>query len=142
MDILYSRSLILSLRLTTKTYEIIETYKQSRKNPDSSFHDLTLQHLSSLQLSEIRKGNVNQTVIGKKVVDNKEELEAGAEDDDVDNVGDSEGDEFEQETGWRTPPCVFVSLSFFFSVYLSTSIGTSIVIFICNIKKQCLAKDV
>ncbi|XP_042457387.1 uncharacterized protein LOC122041684 [Zingiber officinale] len=51
------------------------------------------------KLSEIRKGDVNQSVIGKKVVDNKEELEAGAEDDDVDNVGDSEGDEFEQETG-------------------------------------------
>ncbi|XP_042462031.1 uncharacterized protein LOC122045742 isoform X1 [Zingiber officinale] len=51
------------------------------------------------KLSEIRKGNSNQTVIGKKVVDSKEELEAGAEDEEVDNVGDSEGDEFEQETG-------------------------------------------
>lgn len=80
-----------------QTYEIIETYKESKKIHDLSIC-LTL-HLSSLQLSEIRKGNLNQTVIGKKVIDNKEELEAGAEDEDVDNVGDSEGDEFEQETG-------------------------------------------
>lgn len=37
--------------------------------------------------------------MGRKIVDSKEELDAGAEDDDVDNVGESEGDEFEQETG-------------------------------------------
>ncbi|KAG6528494.1 hypothetical protein ZIOFF_010669 [Zingiber officinale] len=73
-----------------------------KKKRYSSSYDLLIcltLHLSSSQLSEIRKGDVNQSVIGKKVVDNKEELEAGAEDDDVDNVGDSEGDEFEQETG-------------------------------------------
>ncbi|XP_074577465.1 uncharacterized protein LOC141833857 isoform X1 [Curcuma longa] len=63
------------------------------------------------KLSEIRKGNNNQTVIGKKVVDSKEELEAGAEDDEADNVGDSEGDEFEQETEGtaavsRNSPCL------------------------------------
>ncbi|KAG6524663.1 hypothetical protein ZIOFF_014598 [Zingiber officinale] len=72
-----------------------------KKKRYSSSYDLLIcltLHLSSSQLSEIRKGDVNQSVIGKKVVDNKEELEAGAEDDDVDN-GDSEGDEFEQETG-------------------------------------------
>lgn len=42
---------------------------------------------------------MNLPVIGKKVSDNKEELDAGVDDDDVDNVGESEGDEFEQETG-------------------------------------------
>lgn len=41
--------------------------------------------------------------MGRKIVDSKEELDAGAEDDDVDNVGESEGDEFEQETGWCIP---------------------------------------
>ncbi|CAD5182602.1 uncharacterized protein LOC135584413 [Musa acuminata AAA Group] len=49
--------------------------------------------------SEIRKTNSNLPVMGRKIVDSKEELDAGAEDDDVDNVGESEGDEFEQETG-------------------------------------------
>ncbi|CAL9173797.1 unnamed protein product [Musa hybrid cultivar] len=52
-----------------------------------------------LQWSEIRKTNSNLPVMGRKIVDSKEELDAGAEDDDVDNVGESEGDEFEQETG-------------------------------------------
>ncbi|RRT59445.1 hypothetical protein BHM03_00027922 [Ensete ventricosum] len=55
--------------------------------------------LPYLQWSEIRKTNSNLPVMGGKNVDSKEELDAGAEDDDVDNVGESEGDEFEQETG-------------------------------------------
>ncbi|CAL9048416.1 unnamed protein product [Musa banksii] len=55
--------------------------------------------LPYLQWSEIRKTNSNLPVMGRKIVDSKEELDAGAEDDDVDNVGESEGDEFEQETG-------------------------------------------
>ncbi|WOL00421.1 hypothetical protein Cni_G09134 [Canna indica] len=51
------------------------------------------------KLGEIRKTNINLPVIGKKIADNKEENDAGAEDDDVDNAGESEGDDFEQETG-------------------------------------------
>ncbi|OAY67020.1 uncharacterized protein LOC109723123 [Ananas comosus] len=51
------------------------------------------------KLNEIRKTNSNLVVIGKTAVDYKEEIDAEAEDDDGDNVEESEGDEFEQETG-------------------------------------------
>ncbi|XP_019185032.1 PREDICTED: uncharacterized protein LOC109180005 [Ipomoea nil] len=51
--------------------------------------------------SEIGKINSNLTVIGKtNVVDNdKEDFDNEAEDDDVDNGEESEGDDFDQETG-------------------------------------------
>ncbi|KAF1001700.1 hypothetical protein AG4045_011371 [Apium graveolens] len=50
--------------------------------------------------NEIRKMNSNIIVIGKTTVDNdKEDLDNDPDDDDVDNVEESEGDEFEQETG-------------------------------------------
>ncbi|EHA8591228.1 hypothetical protein COCNU_scaffold037762G000010 [Cocos nucifera] len=49
--------------------------------------------------SEIRKTNSNLVVIGKTTLDYKEDFDADAEDDDADNVEESEGDEFEQETG-------------------------------------------
>lgn len=53
-----------------------------------------------LQCNEIRKMNSNIIVIGKTTVDNdKEDLDNDPDDDDVDNVEESEGDEFEQETG-------------------------------------------
>lgn len=55
--------------------------------------------MPDLQLNEIRKTNSNLVVIGKTAVDYKEEIDAEAEDDDGDNVEESEGDEFEQETG-------------------------------------------
>nr|CAD1820100.1 unnamed protein product [Ananas comosus var. bracteatus] len=51
------------------------------------------------KLNEIRKTNSKLVVIGKTAVDYKEEIDAEAEDDDGDNVEESEGDEFEQETG-------------------------------------------
>lgn len=44
--------------------------------------------------------NSNIIVIGKTTVDNdKEDLDNDPDDDDVDNVEESDGDEFEQETG-------------------------------------------
>ncbi|KAK8924183.1 hypothetical protein KSP39_PZI019389 [Platanthera zijinensis] len=49
--------------------------------------------------NEIRKANSNLPVIGKTGHDFKEEIDADAEDDDADNLEDSDGDEFEQETG-------------------------------------------
>ncbi|KAL7602645.1 uncharacterized protein LOC111904804 [Lactuca sativa] len=50
--------------------------------------------------NEIRKINMEQIVIGKMTDDNeKEELDNDADDDDADNAEESEGDEFEQETG-------------------------------------------
>nr|GMC69929.1 transcription termination factor 4, mitochondrial [Ipomoea batatas]GMC75646.1 transcription termination factor 4, mitochondrial [Ipomoea batatas]GMD86416.1 transcription termination factor 4, mitochondrial [Ipomoea batatas]GME01343.1 transcription termination factor 4, mitochondrial [Ipomoea batatas] len=51
--------------------------------------------------SEIGKINSNLTVIGKtNIVDNdKEDFDNEAEDDDVDNGEESEGDDFDQETG-------------------------------------------
>ena len=55
--------------------------------------------MSHLQWSEIRKTNSNLVVIGKTTLDYKEDFDADAEDDDADNVEESEGDEFEQETG-------------------------------------------
>lgn len=53
-----------------------------------------------LQCNEIRKTNSNLVVIGKTTVDNdKEDFDNDPDDDDVDNAEESEGDEFEQETG-------------------------------------------
>ncbi|XP_068665758.1 uncharacterized protein [Aristolochia californica] len=50
--------------------------------------------------NEIRKTNNNVVVIGKTVLDNdKEDMDADADEDEADNVEESEGDEFEQETG-------------------------------------------
>lgn len=52
------------------------------------------------QCNEITKINSNLVVIGKPAADNdKEDLDNDADDDDPDNAEDSEGDEFEQETG-------------------------------------------
>ena len=53
-----------------------------------------------LQCNEIRKINSNLVVIGKPAADNdKEDFDNDADDDDPDNAEESEGDEFEQETG-------------------------------------------
>ncbi|KAM5571922.1 hypothetical protein ABKV19_012148 [Rosa sericea] len=50
--------------------------------------------------NEIRKSHSNQIMIGKPTVDvDKEDYDNDADDDDVDNAEDSEGEEFEQETG-------------------------------------------
>ncbi|XP_010248640.1 PREDICTED: uncharacterized protein LOC104591495 [Nelumbo nucifera] len=50
--------------------------------------------------NEIKKANNNLVVIGKITVDNdKEDLDNDADDDDADNAEESEGDDFEQETG-------------------------------------------
>ncbi|CAI9773800.1 unnamed protein product [Fraxinus pennsylvanica] len=50
--------------------------------------------------NEIRKANNNLIIIGKTTFDNdKEDIDNDADDDDPDNVEESEGDEFEQETG-------------------------------------------
>lgn len=50
------------------------------------------------QWNEIKKANSNLVVIGKTALDNdKEDFDPDADDDDVDNVEESEGDEFEQE---------------------------------------------
>lgn len=51
------------------------------------------------QWNEIKKANSNVVVIGKTTLDNdKEDFDPDADDDDdVDNVEESEGDEFEQE---------------------------------------------
>ncbi|CDP12736.1 unnamed protein product [Coffea canephora] len=50
--------------------------------------------------NEIRKTNSNLLVIGKATTDNdKEDFDNDADDDDADNVEESEGDDFEQETG-------------------------------------------
>ncbi|RZC61528.1 hypothetical protein C5167_023310 [Papaver somniferum] len=55
-----------------------------------------LQH----KFDEIRKTNIDIVVVGKAAVDNdKEDFDNDADDDDVDNAEESEGDEFEQETG-------------------------------------------
>ncbi|KAG0454980.1 hypothetical protein HPP92_023894 [Vanilla planifolia] len=51
------------------------------------------------RLNEIRKANSNLPVIGKTAHDYKEEIDAEAEDEDADNLEESDGDEFEQETG-------------------------------------------
>lgn len=57
-------------------------------------------HHLHLQLNEIRKMNSNLIVIGKTTVDNdKEDFDNDADDDDGDNAEESEGDDFEQETG-------------------------------------------
>lgn len=57
-------------------------------------------HRLHLQLNEIRKMNSNLIVIGKTTVDNdKEDFDNDADDDDGDNAEESEGDDFEQETG-------------------------------------------
>ncbi|KAI3763162.1 hypothetical protein L1987_53613 [Smallanthus sonchifolius] len=50
--------------------------------------------------NDIRKINSNLIVIGKTTVENdKEDFDNEADDDDADNAEESEGDEFEQETG-------------------------------------------
>ncbi|KAL5718137.1 hypothetical protein ACHQM5_011073 [Ranunculus cassubicifolius] len=50
--------------------------------------------------NEIRKTNSNLVVIGKATVDNdKEDFDNEADDEDGDNAEESEGDDFEQETG-------------------------------------------
>lgn len=59
---------------------------------------LTLLALAS-QLNEIRKTNSNLVIIGKPTSDIKEEYDAEVEDDDADNVEESDGDDFDQETG-------------------------------------------
>lgn len=52
----------------------------------------------SFQCNEIRKIDNNQTVIGKTALEmDKEDFDNDA--DDADNAEESEGDEFEQETG-------------------------------------------
>lgn len=53
-----------------------------------------------LQCNEIRKMNSNLIVIGKTTNENdKEDFDNEADDDDPDNAEESEGEEFEQETG-------------------------------------------
>lgn len=51
------------------------------------------------QLNEIRKTNSNLVFIGKPSGDTKEEYDAEMEEDDADNVEESDGDDFDQETG-------------------------------------------
>ncbi|CAN1136592.1 hypothetical protein LINPERPRIM_LOCUS21184 [Linum perenne] len=52
------------------------------------------------QLNEIQKTNSNLIVIGKPTTDNdKDDDDNDPDDDDADNVDESEGEEFEQETG-------------------------------------------
>jgi hypothetical protein len=76
-------------------------------SPCSFFHSshprrvkgLTDAFLLADQLNEIRKTNSNMVIIGKPAGDVKEEEYAEAEDDDADNVEDSDGDDFDQETG-------------------------------------------
>lgn len=51
------------------------------------------------QLNAIRKTNSNLVIIGKPTNDIKEEYDAEVEEDDVDNVDESDGDDFDQETG-------------------------------------------
>ncbi|MCL7028415.1 hypothetical protein MKW94_016663 [Papaver nudicaule] len=52
------------------------------------------------EFDEIRKINIDIVVVGKTAVDNdKEDFDNDADDDDVDNAEESEGDDFEQETG-------------------------------------------
>ncbi|CAN1774524.1 hypothetical protein LINPERHAP1_LOCUS12993 [Linum perenne] len=51
-------------------------------------------------LNEIQKTNSNLIVIGKPTTDNdKDDDDNDPDDDDADNVDESEGEEFEQETG-------------------------------------------
>lgn len=64
---------------------------------------IILIHLS-FQCNEIRKIDKNQTVIGTTALEmDKEDFDNDADDDDddddADNAEESEGDEFEQETG-------------------------------------------
>ncbi|CAA6667996.1 unnamed protein product [Spirodela intermedia] len=51
------------------------------------------------KLNEIRKRNSDLVVVGKAAHDYKEDFDAEAEEDDADNIEESDGDEFEQETG-------------------------------------------
>ncbi|KAM0828818.1 hypothetical protein ACQ4PT_056262 [Festuca glaucescens] len=51
------------------------------------------------KLNAIRKTNSNLVIIGKPTNDIKEEYDAEVEDDDADNVDESDGDDFDQETG-------------------------------------------
>lgn len=55
--------------------------------------------LLAAQLNEIRKTNSNLVIIGKPTGDTKEEYDAELEDDEADNVEESDGDDFDQETG-------------------------------------------
>ncbi|CAL5375006.1 unnamed protein product [Camellia sinensis] len=60
----------------------------------------TLEFASIALCNEIRMTNSNLIVIGRTRVDNdKEDYDNGADDDEADNAEESEGDEFEQETG-------------------------------------------
>ncbi|CAL5372751.1 unnamed protein product [Camellia sinensis] len=60
----------------------------------------TLEFASIALCNEIRMTNSNLIVIGRTTVDNdKEDYDNGADDDEADNAEESEGDEFEQETG-------------------------------------------
>ncbi|KAL6634674.1 hypothetical protein ACP70R_027345 [Stipagrostis hirtigluma subsp. patula] len=51
------------------------------------------------KLNEIRKTNSNLVIIGKPTGDIKEDYEAEPEDDEADNVEESDGEDFDQETG-------------------------------------------
>ncbi|XP_071691788.1 uncharacterized protein [Rutidosis leptorrhynchoides] len=69
--------------------------------PHSEEHLLAVEE-SQLEekFNEIRKLNSNLPVIGKTSVENdKEDFDNEADDDDADNAEESDGDEFEQETG-------------------------------------------
>ncbi|THG23457.1 hypothetical protein TEA_020362 [Camellia sinensis var. sinensis] len=60
----------------------------------------TLEFASIALCNEIRMTNSNLIVIGRTTVDiDKEDYDNGADDDEADNAEESEGDEFEQETG-------------------------------------------
>lgn len=53
-----------------------------------------------LQYNDIRKVKSNLIVMGKTSVENdKEDFDNEVDDDDADNAEESDGDEFEQETG-------------------------------------------
>nr|GMC72279.1 anaphase-promoting complex subunit 15 [Ipomoea batatas] len=77
------------------------TSRDSKRTRNPLFPSLSIQWLEGFKCSEIGKINSNLTVIGKtNVVDNdKEDFDNEAEDDDVDNGEESEGDDFDQETG-------------------------------------------
>ncbi|CAD6250483.1 unnamed protein product [Miscanthus lutarioriparius] len=51
------------------------------------------------KLNEIRKTNSHLAIIGKPSGDTKEEYDDEVEDDNANNVEESDGDDFDQETG-------------------------------------------
>ncbi|KAF6157480.1 hypothetical protein GIB67_004418 [Kingdonia uniflora] len=56
--------------------------------------------LGVMEYNEIRKTNSNVVVIGRTSVDNdKEEFDNDADEEEADNAEETDGDEFEQETG-------------------------------------------